>query len=230
MGFFKSLFGGKRRSGGGGGGTYAFDPGPNPASMAMPYLDQIPGTVKPYLDPYVQEGRTAGEALNPIYGRMSQDPTAFLNELMGKYTPSTGYKFKENEMLRAAQNSAAQGGYAGTRNAQMEQSDLVRGLLGQDMQEFLTNLLGIQGRGIAGQEQRVGRGFDASTDLANILGSNLGQKATLGFQGQAQQNQNRADAFANQLAAKNARRNSRLGFLSNLIGAGTAFATGGFGR
>lgn len=180
MSFFDFLFGGD-------------DDYQNPASSADRYFEQIPGTVKPYYDPLIEQGRRSSEIANPIYKMMSEDPQGFLDNLMRRFAPSEGYRFKEGKLTQQAQNAAAQGGYAGTPTAQMEQADLVRGLLGDDMQQFLSNIFGVQGAGLGGQERSIDRGAEASRGLADILAGNLAQRGNLSFQGQAQQNQNNFD-------------------------------------
>lgn len=168
-------------------------PGQNPSDAASRYFEQIPGMVKPYYDPYIEQGRQASGIANPIYQRMAEDPSQFLDALMRNYSPSEGFKFKEKNLIRNAQNTAAQGGYAGTPYAQMEQSEMVNGLLSGDMQQFLSNLMGVQGRGLEGQERRVGRGYDASSALSDALAGNMAQRGNLAYQGQAQMNQNALD-------------------------------------
>lgn len=202
MGFFKkmgnALTGGLFRSS-----------GTNPANAAMPYMNQIPGIGRQYYEPFINEGQQAGQQLNPLYERMSQDPSQYINALMQNYSPSEGYQFKEQQMLRGAQNSAAAGGFAGTQNDQMGQADMIRGLLGGDMQQYLQNVLGVQGTGMQGMENRVGRGYESAGNLAGYLGNALGAQGGLAYQGEAQRNQQRAD-----------KRNSIFNLLGNLAGAG----------
>lgn len=205
MGFFDSIFGGGDME--------------DPSAAASSYFEQIPGRVTPYYQPFIDSGKQAADVANPIYGRMAQDPSEFLNAIMRNYSPSEGYKFKEKNLTQAAQNAAAQGGYAGTPYSQLEQTDLVNGLLGGDMQQFLQNILGIQGGGLQGQENRIGRGYEASGGLANILGGNLAQQGNLAYQGAAQRNQNSLD-----------RRGQNFNFLNGLISSGTkAYGAGMFG-
>ena len=83
--------------------------GKNPADEAMQYFQQIPGTLKPYYDPYIQTGLDAKDALGDQYSRLMEDPTAFINALMEGYTPSEGYQAKKKEMLGQAANTAAAG-------------------------------------------------------------------------------------------------------------------------
>lgn len=203
MGFFSKITGGLF-GGGGGGGT-----GPNPASSAMPYLNQIPGIGKQYYNPFIESGREAEGIVNPIYKRQATNPSEFLNEIMSKYEPSKGYDFRRKELLNTLQNSAASGGFLGTEYDQKTRGDLSDQLLSGDMQQYLSNILGIQGAGTAGEEGRIERGYSGSGSLADLIGSNLGQQAGLAFQGQGQQNANRLG-----------KRNANLNFLSNLIGAG----------
>ena len=206
------VFGRGRGGGGGGGGGGA---GENPADAARPYLNQIPNVVEPYYDPFIKSGREAEAINNPIYGRMAQNPAEFLDEIMRRYNPSEGYRFKEREMARAAQNSAAQGGFSGTRNDQMSQADMIRGLLGDDMQEYIKNILGIQGGGLQGQELRTERGYNASAGLADTLANTLMSQGSLGFQGGQQRLENNR---ANQMFREN-RRNNMINNIARVGGA-----------
>lgn len=265
-----SLMGGG--SGGSGGGRMnipSYNAGPNPANAAMPYLNQIAPLGRQYYDPFIGQGQQSSAVANPIYNRMSQDPNAylnslgqqqnpvfgdstqnptdFLNSIMRNYSPSEGYRFKEKELSRAAQNSAAQGGFAGTRTSQMEQADLVRGLLGDDSQQYLQNVLnirglqgnerqqhlqnafGVQGTGLQGQERNIGRGYESSGAIADYLGNVLGAQAGLQFQGQGQQNQNMLDARNAGMQQQNAfmnNRTARRSSLLNFLGQGLGTAAG----
>lgn len=231
---------------------------PNPANSAMPYLNQIPGIGRQNLDPFIQRGQQAegrapavydqmyNEAHNmpdlyqnnfpQEYGSMAKNPTEFLDNIMKSYKPSEGYKYKQGKLLGAARNSAASGGFAGTQYDQDQQANMVNGILGGDMQEFLNNILGIQGQGLQGQERQLAgrergqerqmlgqqralamrganeeataqRGFDAAQALADLLGNTASAQGGVAYQGQRQRNQGRMDA-----------RQNRLDFLGQLLG------------
>ena len=225
LGGAMSLFGG--RGGGGDGG--------------MGYLNQIPGMAGGYLNPYTEEGKKAYNGLldqysntsttnqNQFpaeYSQMSRDPNAFVNNLMKGYEPSRGYNYKQNQMLGAARNSAASGGFAGTQYDQAQQGELVRDLLGSDMGEYLSRIMGAQNAGLQGEERRLagrertlsgraGQGFQASSDLANILGSNLGQQATFDFANQRQRRLDRREDKYN-----------NMGMFSNLLNMGRGGSNG----
>lgn len=204
MGFFDSIFGGGDME--------------DPSAAASSYFEQIPGRVTPYYQPFIESGKQASDVANPIYGRMAQDPSEFLNAIMRNYSPSEGYKFKEKHLGQKLSNTAAEGGYAGTPYSQLEQGDLINGLLGTDMQQFLQNILGIQGGGLQGQENRIGRGYEASGNLANILGQNLASQGQYAFHGAQQRNQNSMD-----------RRGQNFNFLNGLISSGAKAYGAGMG-
>lgn len=221
--------GGLGGGGGGGGGGPVYQPGPNPAGAAMPYLNRIPQEVRPYYEPYIEGGREASDIQDPLHQAMAASPDAFLKTIMEGYEPSRGYQFKKGEMERAINNNAGHGGFIGTPHNQRQQAELVQGLLSEDMQQFLSNILGTQNTGLEGLERRTNRGFEASTGYGDIVGSTLGSQAGLGYQGQAGQNQMGTDIFTQRLANRTASRNSRMDLLSRILGTGMSFMGGGFG-
>lgn len=197
MGLFDGLFGGG---------------GPNPMDEANQYLGQIPDVLKQYLNPAFQRGERAAGSLEGQYGKMTGDPSAFINELMKQYQPSEGYKYQQQQASRAAANTAAAGGMRGTPYEQAEQQRITQGLMGKDMQQWLQNVLGVQGRGLAGQESLYGKGLGAGTNLAESLANALGTQGTMAYQDALQQQKDQ-DAMAR-------------AFL-NLAGGGFNWATGG---
>jgi hypothetical protein len=169
--------------------------GSNPAKKAMPYLNQIPGVAHQAYDPYIQQGQRQGNALESQYSQMFQDPTAFLNALQSGYKPSEEYNYKSDILGRGLQNTAAAGGFAGTQEHQRGYGELINQLLSGDMQRWLENLMRIQGTGLAGAETQAGRGYQASTGLADTLGSNLAQQGGLAYQGQDWRNRRNQAGF-----------------------------------
>jgi hypothetical protein len=155
---------------------------PNPADKAMPYLDQAKGLY----DPYAQQGQAAYNQLNPLYGQMGQDPAAFLENLMKNYEPSRGYQLQRDEGMRALGNSAAAGGMRGSMQDMVNESRLTDNLMGNDMQQWLQNVLGIQGAGMQGLQGFYNTGYDATNNLANIFG----QQGNLAYNRQNYENAN----------------------------------------
>jgi len=175
--------------------------GKNPADAAMPYLNQIPGMEKQYYDPFINYGKEAATTLTPQFNQMSQDPAAFLESIMSKYQPSRTYQLRNEEALRAAGNTAAAGGMRGSLGDIKNASRISDVLLGQDMQEWLNNVLGLQKEGQQGLGHQFDTGFNATQGLTGDLANVLGTQSQLAFQGQANQNKSRSDALSGILQA-----------------------------
>ena len=175
-----------------------FGGGKNPADAAQPYLNQIPGVGHQYYDPYVSAGRDASSTTKSQYENLINDPQGFLDKIMQGYNPSSGFQFKKDQLQKALGGSAAAGGYAGTTGDQYMQGEGVDNLLSEDMQQYLQNVLGLYNTGLSGEEGIAGRGYNASSSLADLLGGGLNQQANLAFQGQQQQNTNK-NALMNSL-------------------------------
>lgn len=173
-----------------------FSGGKNPADAAMPYLNQIPGMEKQYYEPYIGYGKEAYGNLNPGLTEQATHPAEFLENLLQKYQPSRAYQLARDETQRAAGNTAAAGGMRGSINDITNQSRLTDSLLGEDMQKWLQNVLGIQGTGQTGLGNFFNTGFNASQGLSSDLSNVLGTQAGLAFQGQANQNKSRSDLLS----------------------------------
>lgn len=189
---------------GGGGG--------NPMSAANQYLNQIPGVAHQGYDPYVNAGMDAGNQTKGQYEKLINDPADFINQLMKQYQTSEGYNFQKDLLTKELGNTAAMGGVAGTPLDQMNQAEGVQGLLSKDMQQFLTNVLGQYDKGLAGEEGIATRGYDASSKLADYLGSNLTQQGGLAFNDAQQKNKNKGDLWS---------------MFGKALGGGAGFALGG---
>lgn len=161
----------------------------NDDSDTLAALQQIQQMGRETYNPYIERGFSAQDKLSGQYGKMAETPMDYLNQIISGYKPSEGYKFREKNALNAARNSAAAGGISGTYNDQLGQAEMVSGLMGEDMQQWLQNVLGIQGAGLSGFENQANRGFNASQSLANILGSVGGAQAGLAHSRQQAENQ-----------------------------------------
>lgn len=181
MGILDSIFGKKGSS--------------NPASDASPYLDQIPGMGTGQLSPYINSGLQSGANAKTAFDFMTSDPTGFLDMLMKGYKTSEGYNFKKDLLTKELGNTAAAGGVAGTPYDQLNQGSAVQGLLSEDMQQYLSNLLGINKTGLEGETGIANRGFGASEDLLSLLQGNANQKAGLAFNSAQQNNADKSGLF-----------------------------------
>lgn len=197
-------------------------------NLAMKELEQVPGVAQEHYNPYIQQGNEAQNRATGLYNQMAENPMEYINQIISGYKPSQGYQFREGRALEAARNSAAQGGLTGTRNDQIQRAELVNDMMGQDMQQYLANVLGIQGAGLSGQQHLSDMGYNASQSLADILTNALSEKAgiyndrALGFEGRgAQHERNRMDAGRAQRQATNALFNQGVSY------AGSGFVPGG---
>lgn len=170
--------------------------GRNPADAAQKYINQMPGTAKQYFDPYIAQGQQAYQDMYGPLADMTKDPSKFLESLLGNYEPSKSYQLKKDEALRAAGNTAAAGGMRGSMQDIEKESRLTDALLGDDMQQWLNNVLGIQKTGLAGEQGFYNTGFDASQKLEGDLMNTLGQQGNLAYQQQAEKNKRFSDLLS----------------------------------
>jgi len=173
-----------------------FGGGDNPMGSANQYLNQIPGVAHQGYDDYINQGKEAGGNTKSQYEDMMNDPTGFINKLMGGYKESEGYQFQKDQLTKELGNTAAAGGIAGTPQDQMNQGAGVQKLLSQDMQQFLQNVLGRYDKGLAGEEGIATRGYDASGKLTDTLGNALNQQGELAYKNTVDKNQHATDLWS----------------------------------
>jgi len=169
-----------------------FGSGKSGLDAASPYLDQIPGMAREQLNPYINQGQTAGNAAQGTYGNMAQGAPDFYNDLFSKYSESEGFKRSRDNALKNARASAAGGGFSGTPYDQEQQMRLANDLGREDYQQYFNNIRNMQDTGLGGQEKAAERGFGANQDLTSILGQMLNAKGGMAFQDVQQNKQNKA--------------------------------------
>ncbi len=164
----------------------------NPYDEAMRYYGQIPGAVAPYLDPFINQGNETMGGLGDLYQRMFKDPAAFQQQIGEGFKESPGYKFALQEALHAGANQMGAGGMANTPLAQRNQMEIATNLGNQEYQNYLNNVMSTLGLGIQGGENIMGRAYNASSGMGDIMGSNLAQMGNLAQMKQAYSNQSNA--------------------------------------
>lgn len=163
--------------------------GNNPYDAANKYLNQIPGAISPYYNPYINAGRGALPQLQQQYGNLMNDPTGMMNKIGAGYQQSPGYQFQVNQAMNAANNSAAAGGMSGTPAAQYNAANMVGQLANQDYYNYVTRGLNQYGLGLSGEAGINQMGYNAATDYAGALANGLMNQGNLAFSGAAAQNQ-----------------------------------------
>lgn len=185
----------------------------NPANSAMPYLNQIPGTITPYYQPYVNAGTDSLASLMGQYQQLLNDPSAVMNKLGSGYTQSPGYQFNYNQGMNAANAAAASGGMLGTSQHQQNAANMASNLANQDYYNYLNQVQGLYGKGLTGEQGTMQLGYGASNELAQSLANNLMNQAGMAYAGQNSQNMANSSLF-NQLLGLGS---SAAGFLSSLF-------------
>lgn len=179
--------------------SHAFGGNKNPANSANKYLNQIPGTMQPYFQPYINQGQEAGQKLSSQYDLMTQNPGEFYANLGKDYKTSPGYAATLREALAGANNAAALGGGGGLGSYGHE--ELAAGAAGdvanKDYEEYINHIMKMFGEGQAGQQKMQQQGFDASQRYGENLGNVLGQQGQYAFGGQAGQNANSGQNWSN---------------------------------
>lgn len=176
---------------------------PNPANAASPYLQQIPGTITPYYQPYINAGTRSMQGasnLGNVYAGLIKDPTAMMNKIGAGYTVSPGYQYNVQQATQAANNAAAAGGMLGSPEEQQQLASVTSGLASQDYYNYLDRALKQYGTGLSGAQGLTDfysqLGYGASNDLATSLANVLSSQANLAFAGQATQDKLKAEQDA----------------------------------
>lgn len=169
----------------------------NPSNEANKYLNQIPGAVNPYYQPYINQGQQAGNQLTDQYNQQTQNPGELFSKLGQGYQESPGYQFKLKQALGAGQNASAAGGMLGTPQDVQGQSQIASDVSSKDFNDYMQNIMGLYGLGQQGQQKMQEQGFGASTGYGDILGQLLGQQGQYGYAGAAGENAGRANNWSN---------------------------------
>jgi hypothetical protein len=183
----------------------------NPADVAMPYLNDLPGMVKPIYDPYMDAGKQSLNTIMGQYGNLVNDPNKVMTMLGQGYKESPGYQFQMREAMNAANNAAAAGGGIGGTQHQNQSATIASNLANKDFMDYLSGMMGLYGQGLEGYGGINQLGYTASNEYGNTLGNNQMNKANMAYLGQSNKNQ---------FNANQANANSNL--FSQLLGAGTS--------
>lgn len=175
---------------GGGGGK-------NPADAANKYLNQMPGMLQQYSDPYIQMGNQAGQNLQNQFGQLTNDPGGRLNQIGQSYHQSPGFQFALQQALQGANQGAAAGGMAGSPQSQQQNMGIATGLADQDYNNWLQQATGMYNTGLNGQQNMYNTGANAGIGLGQNIASILGQQGQYAYAGQAAKNAQDAQNWGN---------------------------------
>ena len=155
----------------------------NPADAAMPYLQQIPGQMHDQYDPYVNAGQSALPTMQNQYNSLINYPGAKMNAICQSYHKSPGFYFELQKALEAGKHAAAAGGMAGSPMHEYQAMQTATGLANQDFNQWLSQALGMYGKGLGGEESLYGTGANASNNLAQMIAQTLASQGETAFYG-----------------------------------------------
>lgn len=169
-------------AGGGGGGFGAdfsrflgglFGDSSSPYKDAMKEYERWAQKGEATQNPFLEFGKRGMPGYEKWLGGM-EDPTKFINNLMGGYKESPFAKYQQEQGLRAAQNMGSRGdmamGGAGSTPLMQFAQQNAQNISSQDMNQWLQNVLGINTQYGAGLNNQIGYGQHAADQLTGMYG------------------------------------------------------------
>ena len=141
-------------------------------------LQQIPGTITPYFQPYIQAGEQSLGGLQQQLTGLLQDPGALMQSLGAGYRTSPGMQQSMMQATEAANRAAAAGGQLGSPAEQQALAKQIYGMGEKDYGDYLNRVLGLYGTGVSGlsglTQLGAGMGRGLAEDLAQVRMSQAG--------------------------------------------------------
>lgn len=169
----------------------------NPSDSAMPYLNQISGVGQQYYNPYINSGNQSMSLFAPQVESMStpQGATQNYNQLGAGYEQSPGTQNAINNAAETTNQYAAAGGMAGSPTEQTAIANQTVQLSDEDFNNYMKTVGGYQSQGLQGEGDLMHQGFEASSQLAQMLSKALSEQAAYAYSGTRNQNkQNTAES------------------------------------
>lgn len=137
------------------------------------YMNMGQGVQQPYLDAGKQGLGNYQDWLNK-----QQDPSGFINGLMGQYQESPYAHMLQQQAMNAGNNSASASGMMGSSALMQQQMQNAGQIASGDMNSWLQNVLGINTQYGEGQKDLKNGGqssANALTDMYNNMGKQMGE-------------------------------------------------------
>lgn len=167
----------------------------DPSKGAMGYLEQIPGVITPYFQPYVNAGTTALPMLMEQITKLVNDPAAIMQMLGSGFQESPGYDYQVQQATQAANQAAAAGGMVGSPMEQQQLASSIMGMANQDYYNYLNHIMKLYGGGMKGLGGLTKLGYKAGSTLATDLANVLESQADLSYKAARGQNLAKAGLF-----------------------------------
>lgn len=131
-----------------------------------PYYEEAKGYQNPFF--------SAGQGAIPDFQKWlqgQQNPSGFINNLMGQYQESPYAHYQQQQGMRAARNMGSATGLTGSTPLMQQAQQNAQNISGQDMNQWLQNVLGINTQYGAGQSGLMGMGQHAGDYLSQLAGN-----------------------------------------------------------
>lgn len=151
----------------------------NPYDAAMGYSEELPGTITPYYQPYIDTGLRSMSTLEQQFNALLNNPAAMQQMLGQGFQQSPGYQFQYDQAMNASNNASAAGGMLGSPSHQQQSSQMATNLANQDYYNYYDNNADLYGMGLQGHGQLNQMGYGASNQLAQMLAQNLMNQAAM---------------------------------------------------
>lgn len=173
-----------------------------PYNAAMQQYQNYGNQAQRVQQPYMNAGQGAiGNYQQWLQGQ--QNPSEFINHLMGQYQESPYAQYQQQQSMRAGQNAASASGLTGSTPLMQQLQQNAGNISSQDQNQWLNNVLGINSQYGQGQQQLMQGGQNSANALSNLY-SQMGQQM--------------GDAAYGQEAGKKQDRWNMLGGIGSLIG------------
>lgn len=146
-------------------------------------------------NPYMQ----AGQQAIPQYQQWlqgQQNPSGFINNLMGQYQESPYAHYMQQQSIRAGQNAASASGLIGSTPFAQALQQNASNISSQDMNQWLQNVLGINTQYGQGQQNLIGTGQNSANALTNMYGNMGNNMASAMYNKENSRNNNQSNMFS----------------------------------
>jgi hypothetical protein len=156
-----------------------YDDSVNTLNDILKGYGQYKGEMSGNLSPYMQAGNGAIGTYQNALNQM-QDPTKFMNNIMGQYQQSPWAKFQTQQGINAANNAGSASGMLGSGAEQKELADYAQNISSRDMQQYFNNAMGINNQYLGGYGHLMDNGLNANSIYGGFLGNLMNSQAGVG--------------------------------------------------
>jgi hypothetical protein len=167
-----------------------------PYDAAMDQMQKYLKQAQGFQNPFYNAGTGAIPKYQGWLDKM-QNPTDFINNLMGQYQQSPASIYRQQQALRAATNAGSASGLTGSTPLTQQIQQNAADISSEDMDKWLSNVLGINTQYGTGQQNLMNQGANSANALTNLLGSYGKSMGEAAYGQKAAQNNSTGDLIGN---------------------------------